>query len=488
MNPAAVLAVALLVGTGDEEGTGVKVTEIAGTWAGSLTHAGETEPLALLIEPGEQGKVQLSLSVPVVHLAAAPMGTVTPKIEGDDVHLGPFDLRYDRAAGTLSGALPKGLAPFYEIPFVLHRVDGFEVKARPAFPARRAEPVWTFDAGSPLWAGATCAAGRVYAGGDDGRLHALDAATGEERWGFAAGGPIRTRATFADGSLYFQADDGWLYKLDAAGGKQVWRTLVTDKKIERLPFDDPKSRYDRFGADVTVADGRLYVGTHDGRVLALEPSAGQKVWEFAAGDSVLGAPAAADGRVFFGSFDGSVYALDAATGALVWKRDTHGAVVSTPAVADGRVVVGNRSYDLVALDESSGEPAWTRYLWFSWVESSATIRDRVAYVGSSDAAALYAFDVRTGQRQWKTDVYGWAWGQPAVTSERVYVGTASQKGYLAGHQGLLVAVERASGHPVWYYAAVAPEKGAYGFPGSPAVGDGRVFATALDGRVYAFVP
>jgi hypothetical protein len=36
----------------------------------------------------------------------------------------------------------------------------------------------------------------------------------------------------------------------------------------------PKSRYDRFGSDVTEADGRLYVGTHDGRVLAVELATG----------------------------------------------------------------------------------------------------------------------------------------------------------------------------------------------------------------------
>lgn len=464
----------------------VTVAEIAGMWAGTLSHGGETEPLALELEPGTDGKVLIRLSVPVAHLARAPIGRVAAQLQGNEVRLGPFVFRYDRGAKTLSGVAPKDLVPLYEIPLTLRRVERFDVPARPEIGAPVVKPVWRFDAGSALWAGATFADGTVYAGGQDGQLHAVDARTGQERWSFKAGGPIRTRATVQGADVYFQADDGFLYKLGSAGGEERWRVRVVERAIERLPFDNPKSRYDRFGSDVTVAGGRLYLGTHDGRVVAIDPVRGEKAWEFASGDSVLAAPAVEGDRVFFGSFDGHVYALEAGTGNLVWKRDTRGAVVSTPALVGDRVVVGNRSYDLVGLDARTGEPLWTRYIWFSWVESSAAARDGVVYVGSSDAAAVYAFDARTGERRWKTDVYGWAWGQPAVTQERVYAGTASQKDYLAGHKGLVVAMDRATGRPAWHYVAEPSAAGSYGFPGSPAVGAGLVFVTGLDGRVYAF--
>jgi outer membrane protein assembly factor BamB len=288
--------------------------------------------------------------------------------------------------------------------------------------------------------------------------------------------------------VFFQADDGFVYKLAAATGKEQWRVQVGTKPVERLPFDNPKSRYDRFGSGVTVDGGRLYLGTHEGRVLALEVASGKTIWEFASGDSVLAAPAVALGRVYFGSYDGHVYALDAARGQLVWKHDTKAAVVSTPAVdaASGRVVIGSRSYDLLGLDAATGARVWKQYIWSSWVESSATLRDGVAYVGSSDAAALYAFDARTGRRLWATDVHGWAWGQPAVTEGRVVIGTAATKGYLVGHRGGAVAVDRATGRPVWHFVAKASDSGSYGFPGTPALGAGRVFLTGLDGRVYAF--
>jgi outer membrane protein assembly factor BamB len=211
------------------------------------------------------------------------------------------------------------------------------------------------------------------------------------------------------------------------------------------------------------------------------------VWQFASGDSVLAAPAVEGGRVYFGSYDGRVYGLDAASGRELWRHDTGKAVVSTPAVFEGRVIVGSRSYDLLGLEAATGAVAWKRYIWFSWVESSPVVRDGIAYVGSSDAAALYAFDARSGRPVWKTDVWGWAWGQPAVTDGRVYMGTSALGGYLVAHHAGIMAVDRATGAPAWrHLAPPAPADKAYGFTGSASVGGGRVYAGGLDGKVYAF--
>lgn len=114
------------------------------------------------------------------------------------------------------------------------------------------------------------------------------------------------------------------------------------------------------------------------------------------------------------------------------------------------------------------------------------MRDGVAYVGSSDAAALYAFDAQTGRPIWSTDVWGWAWGQPAVTAARVYMDTSGMGEYPVPHRAGLMAVERSTGKPVWRFVVQPPDGKAYGFTGSPAVGAGRVFIAGLDGRVYAF--
>jgi outer membrane protein assembly factor BamB len=451
-----------------------------------MIHEGEEQLLALELASDQDGKLALRLTIPAMNLARLPVGSLEPTIEGIEVTLGPFVFTYDGEAQTLSGTLPSSLVPLYEIPVTLHRVETIEAPSRPGPSAPLVEPAWLFDAGASLWAGATFAEGVVYAGDDQGRLHALDAGSGAERWRFQAGGPIRTRPTISDEAIFFQADDGILYRLDAESGKEVWKVRVVEAPVERLPPGDPKSRYDSFGSDVTVAEKRLVIGTHDGQVLALDPGSGKQLWKFSAGDSVLAAPVVSSGRVYFGSFDGHVHALDAATGHPLWKHDTRGAVLSTPAMAGDLLVVGNRSYDLLALDAQTGEMAWKQYIWFSWVESSATVRDGVVYIGSSDAAAAFAFDAHTGKRLWKTDVYGWAWGQPAVAGDRVFVGTAALRGYQNDvHRGGVTALELSTGRAVWRYALEPPTEGAWGFPGSPAVGAGHVFFTGIDGRVVA---
>jgi len=460
---------------------------LAGHWSGTLAHAGQATAFGFELVPEDDGKVLLRLAMPAIHVEGSPVGPLPLVVEGDTVRLGPFAFTWGGEAETLTGTVPAALVPVYELPVTLHRVESLEPPPRPPLEGEAVEPVWTFDAGSPQWAGATFAGGLVYSGGDDGRLHALDAETGEERWSFAAGGAIRTRATVARGALYFQADDGVLYALDAATGTERWRVRVMAEPVVRLPFSDPESRYDRFGSDVAVRD-RLYLGTVDGRLLCLDPKDGSTVWEHAADDGIYAAPAVSGGRVYFGSFDGLVYTLDAADGRLVWHHDTHAPVMSTPAVAGDLVLVGSRSYDFLALNATTGEQAWSRYVWFSWIESSATVADGVAYVGSSDAAALFAFRAKTGEPVWTVDVRGWAWGQPAVTEERVYVGTASTAGYLVGHQGGVLAVDRKTGRVVWHHDTEPAESGTFGFPGSPAVGADLVFATGLDGKVYAFRP
>jgi outer membrane protein assembly factor BamB len=458
---------------------------IIGSWSGSAVHQGESRPIGMVFAAAADGTLSARMSVPALDLWDFPLPPA--KLEPGAVRIGQsFVLRLEAAAGTLSGPLPAALIPVYSIPVTLRRGTLARTpRAEPTAPS--VQPVWTFDAGAPIWAGAEAAGGLVYVGADDGRLHALDARSGAPRWVFRSGGAIRARATVSGGSVFVPSDDGFLYRLDASSGRETWKVRVEGAPVVRLPIGDPKSRFERTASSAVVAGGRVYLGTHDGHVLALEVDDGARVWAFKTGDTVLSTPALAEGRVFAGSFDGHVYALDAATGALAWKHDTKGPVVSAPAVHDGQVIVGSRSYDLVSLDARTGERAWTRYVWFSWVESSAVVRDGVAYVGSSDAARLFALDTKTGRSVWELDTGGWPWASPAVTARRVFIGAAGDADYLVKHQGAFLAVDRATGRLAWRYPVPPPaDKGQSGFVGAAAVADGRVFVGGLDGRVYAF--
>jgi outer membrane protein assembly factor BamB len=365
--------------------------DLTGAWLGDARHGERSTPYALEISAAADGKLAVAISLPAIHVEHQPLGEFEPEVDGTRVELGWLgSLELSADGNTLSGVVPEVFAPIYELRFALRKVEELELPPRAPLDAPLAKPVWTVDTGSAAWPGATFARGAkdangvVLVGVEDGRLLALDARDGTQRWRFATGARIRSRATVEHDAVFVHSDDGCVYRLELASGAERWRKRIEPGPIERLPFDDPHSRYDRFGSAVTAAGERLYVGTHDGRVLALEAATGEIVWKFEGADCVLAAPALDESRVYFGGFDGWVRALDRTNGMELWKADTKRPVVSTPALAAGRAIVGSRSYDFFGFDAATGAVAWQRYLWFSWIESSAIVRDGVAYVGSSD--------------------------------------------------------------------------------------------------------
>jgi len=468
----------------------ITADDIVGVWAADLSHAGETSRVILHIEKRPDGRVMARWSTPAIYFWEVPVGFVT--VEDETAKIGGFALSYDKGADTLTGTIPHAIVPLYSLKAVYRRIERVDPVPRPALTAPERRPVWTFDAGSPIWSDAALCNGLVIVGDDGGRVHALTASTGKQVWTFDAGAAVRARATCAGTTAFVHADDGLVTKLDATSGAQKWKVRVDRQAIVRLPLDDQKSRYDNRASAVTVAGSRAYVGAGDGRLVALDVDSGAVVWEFSAGDSIVAAPLVSDGRVFFGSFDGRVYAVAAASGSQVWARDTGGAVTSTPVSFGGRVIVGSRSYDLTAFDARNGSPVWTRYFWFSWVESTAAIFKSALYVGSSDAARVTAIDPVDGRQLWTTDVGGSAWGEPAVTRDLVLVAVAGVLNYMPAHQGSATALDRKTGHLLWRFA-IAPPGGSnqsglvtYGFAGSPVIGDRLVYFGGLDGRVYAF--
>ncbi len=466
------------------------VTDLPGTWSGFAVHDGDTTALALEVEPAAEGRYLLKGTIPAIHVKSAEFGQVRARVSGDSVALGPFRFVHDPRNGALVGTVPAGLLPVYEVPLVLERATELPKLARVA-PDGLPQPAiaWSYATNAPSWAGPVVAGARVYAGDDSGRVHCLNARTGTKHWSFRTGGPVRGRVLVAGRDLYVASDDGLLYRLDVVSGARKWAVKVESTAVVRKPIGDPASIYDRYGSDPVMGDELLYLGTHDGRVLALDPETGAIRWQHKTGGPVLAAVRSSGSRVYAGSYDGRVYALDAATGAQAWSFDTRGPVVSTPALAGDRVIVGSRSYDLYALAVDDGRPLWKRYSWFSWVESSPTIREGVAYVGSSDASAIHAYDVATGDLQYKTDVHGWAWGQPAVDERNVYIGTVGSKSTDGRQVGAIAVIDRASGKLKARLPAPQAGDGQFGFAGSPALGaDGMAYFTALDGRIVALQP
>jgi polyvinyl alcohol dehydrogenase (cytochrome) len=138
----------------------------------------------------------------------------------------------------------------------------------------------------------------------------------------------------------------------------------------------------------TVAGGRLFVGSQNGTVYALDARSGCIIWTFTAKSGVRNAPlfgARGDAgyALYFGDTGANVYALDASTGTQLWtvKVDEHpfARVTGSPTLDGERLFVPVSSLEetaasqpgyecctfrgsVAALDTATGTIAWKTYL------------------------------------------------------------------------------------------------------------------------------
>ena len=76
---------------------------------------------------------------------------------------------------------------------------------------------------------------------------------------------------------------------------------------------------------------QVFIGSGDGRIIALNQTDGSILWSPATRDYVVASVAVSrDNEVFAASTDKFVYALNGVDGSVIWKFQTGAAVVATP--------------------------------------------------------------------------------------------------------------------------------------------------------------
>lgn len=457
--------------------------DLTGLWHGKISHGEQVSDFAIRVEETEEGEAKLEVSMPAIGAFDVFIGQA--KHEGNRLTLGSWSVTFDPDTQTLNGIIPEGIAPVYRIPFTLARVEQLPaIETTPPSPV--VGPGWRFDTEGPVWAGVAVADNVVYAADDAGHVYALDSREGSSRWTVALSAPVRATPTVSGNGLYLHTDSGEVMRLDRRTGDVDWRTRV-GKAVERIPPNQPDSRYDNYASSVNVHGELALVGLHEGAVVALDAATGEKRWRRRTSGPVLGTPTTDSHRVYFTTFTGHLGALHAVDGALDWRVETSGPITSAASLGNGRIVVGNRSYDLLGLDAESGNVIWRHYYWFSWVESTATIVDDVAYVGSSDAQRLNAIAVSDGELLWSYRTGGWTWATPAVADGVVYVGVVGADGYMTDHRTAFHAVDAQTGKGLWHFEAERPRDAAlWGFASSPAADGERAYVGSLDGSVISF--
>ena len=137
---------------------------------------------------------------------------------------------------------------------------------------------------------------------------------------------LQSMPLVADGVLYYTGSYSRVWALDAATGKPIWSYFP--KLNDDLVAAQTHSPYTR---GIAIGMGKVYVGTVDGRLIALDMKTGQPAWDTKLVNSekltvgFTGAPLFVKDKVIIGSQGGEwpgrgpIFGVDAASGRKVWE-------------------------------------------------------------------------------------------------------------------------------------------------------------------------
>jgi alcohol dehydrogenase (cytochrome c) len=169
---------------------------------------------------------------------------------------------------------------------------------------------------------------------------------------------LQTGLIVVGGTMYFTTDT-ISYAIDAGTCAERWKNVRHSKTPSRLAVN----------RGAAYMNGRLFRGTSDGHVVAMDASDGRTLWDITLdvagrGVTVPMAPTAWNGLVYVGNAGGDlsgvtghVYAFDARDGHVVWKFDvvpSSGPARATWPTADRYPISGGAFWTAFTLDERGG--------------------------------------------------------------------------------------------------------------------------------------
>ena len=235
---------------------------------------------------------------------------------------------------------------------------------------------FTADTGAALWS-APITEGKInkaarFGGGvsyDDGKLYATDgvgdvvalsAADGKILWRAKPGAPLRGSPTVANGAVYVLTQDNQVFSLNQTDGKVQW---VQSGTLETQGV---------FGvAAPAVSQGTVVAGFSSGELSAYRYENGRILWQDALSRTSIttsvsslsdidAAPVIDGGRVYAVGQGGRMVALELSTGQRLWEQNFAG--ISTPWIAGEWLFVITDDARLVCLSRSNGKARWIAQL------------------------------------------------------------------------------------------------------------------------------
>jgi eukaryotic-like serine/threonine-protein kinase len=258
-----------------------------------------------------------------------------------------------------------------------------------AFPADKPQATWVYPAqgalngaiiGSPA-----VADGVVYVSATNGKVYAIDAATGNEKWVFQTGDQIWASPVVSNGTVYIGSFDKRMYALDAAKGVEKWH-FDTDGAVVTSPV---------------ILNGSIYFGSYNRHFYAVDVETGNQKWDITAERGFWATPVAAAGAIFAPCLDGNVYALDPSNGRELSRAKLSDLVCSNPTAVDNAAIVASQDGNVYSLALNSGPTPSPVIELKNTVQAPLTLSEGNIYIHTSPPSGnvLYVIDA-TGKQVW----------------------------------------------------------------------------------------
>jgi PQQ-dependent dehydrogenase (methanol/ethanol family) len=273
-----------------------------------------------------------------------------------------------------------------------------------------------------------------------------------------------------DGVMYTSTSWSKVYAYDAATGKELWRF---DPKV---PGTIAKSVCcDVVNRGVAAWNGKIYVATLDGRLIAVDARTGKPVWSTVTVDqakpyTITGAPRVANGKVYIGNggaeygVRGYVTAYDAETGKQSWRFYITPNPENKPDGAASDKILMEKAYgtwgDGAWKQTGGGGTAWDAIVYdpdfnqviigtgnanpWSWKSRSGNQGDNL-FIGS-----MLAVDADTGAYRWHYqetpgDDWDYTSVQPIILTDLDINGAKKKVALHAPKNGFFYVVDRSNG-------------------------------------------
>jgi eukaryotic-like serine/threonine-protein kinase len=223
-----------------------------------------------------------------------------------------------------------------------------------------------------------------------------------------------------------------------------------------------------------IAMERVFIGSSDGKVYALNFHNGEKLWEYDTGGAVEAPPLFLDSLLYVGSLSGSFFALDAVNGQVKWQYKTKNRICGSANWWDNHnekwVIFGSYDNMLYCLNSKTGALKWA-FETENFINGAPAISRDVVVVGGCDAR-LNMISAEKGVRVGQVDVGSYIPSSPAIEDDCAYL----------GHYGnQLICVEMKQQKITWKYG---DEENGDAFFSSPAVGMGKVVIGGRDKNLH----